>query len=70
MTTKRTQLPASSSREALGCRARHASAAESCRLQQGHSAPAAPPAVVEVADVVQQDTPDLQRMDAPSSTGT
>ena len=57
MTTKRTQLPASSSREALGAGLAMLLLLNLAGCSKGTAAPAAPPAVVEVADVVQQDTP-------------
>ena len=57
MTTKRTQLPASSSREALGAGLAMLLLLNFAGCSKGTAAPAAPPGVVEVADVVQQDTP-------------
>ena len=57
MTTKRTQLPASSPCEALGAGLAMLLLLNLAGCSKGTAAPAAPPAVVEVADVVQQDTP-------------
>ena len=57
MTTKRTQLPAGSSCEALGAGLAMLLLLNLVGCSKGTAAPAAPPPVVEVADVVQQDTP-------------